>query len=242
MAAMRTVSVLIAILLAVMTQRAESRPLELSLDCTTLPVAEAREPLQARSIELNLHALPGFLLREPGVPKEPLASYPSMKPEWFHLTMIHEALALHASPFGEPTALVPLADVIADVAPAPIAPLLEPVRLLTDLIVNQASEIFATRNVSVGVGDRLDENYAPLHNLAGDIQRGQYLRKDDVTGRQLNFDLRLVLAWRANDTIRLEAGYGIAYLSGEFGPAGPGSDHTSPYLIHGPCAAVNLDF
>ena len=229
---------MIAVVLAIMTQRAESRPLELSLDFTALSATERQEPLEARPIELNLHALPTFLLREPGAPQEPVVGYSSSSPSWFNAPVAHATLALHLAPFTVPSALVPL----ASVAPAAIAPLLEPVRVLTDLIVNRASELLATRNMSVAVGDRLDENYAPLHGLAGDIQRGQYLRSDDVTGRQLNFDVRLVLAWRANDTVRLEAGYGIAYLSGEFGPAGPGSDHTSPYLIHGPCASVCLDF
>ncbi len=228
---------MIAVVLAVMTQRAESRPLELSLDFTTLSATERQEPLEAQTIELNLHALPTFLLHEPGAPQELVVGTPS-SPQWFHAPVAHATLALHLAPFAVPTALVPL----ADVAPAAIAPLLEPVRVLTDLIVSRASELLATRNMTVAVGDRLDENYAPLHGLAGDIKRGQYLRSDDVTGRQLNFDVRLVLAWRANDTVRLEAGYGIAYLSGEFGPAGPGSDHTSPYVIHGPCASVSLDF
>ena len=67
-----------------------------------------------------------------------------------------------------------------------------------------------------------------------------------MTGRQFNFDVRLVLAWRPTGSIRIEAGYAVAYLTGDtqtnFGQNGPLADRASNYLVHGPCAALNLDF
>jgi hypothetical protein len=231
---MRFWNVLVAVVLSTTIwtaeARAEGQSIELSLQ---LPASPSTRPPVARSIELGLYEIPDFLVHPLHALRDTL-SVGTLLPsrEVVHL----ELLPIAAAP------VLPL----ADAAPAPIAPLLEPVRLLADLLVTRASELLATSNMDINVGDRVEEHYTPLHGLAGDIQRGQYLRTDDVTGRQFHFDLRLVIAWRPNDTIRLEAGYGVAYLTGagrtDVGVTGPGTDHAAVYVIHGPCAAVNFDF
>jgi hypothetical protein len=207
-------------------------------------------------VELGLHVLPTFLRKEPRSARDPLEAIlrsPSVEPEWRRIRMVDRervSLRLDVLPVT-PVQLATVDEITRQIESLDmvgltnVVPILEPVRVLSGLIVTQANQLLA-RGMSVELGDRVDTRYTPLKGLAGDIQRGQYLRSDDVTGRQFNFDLRLVLAWRPNGTVRIEAGYAVAYLSGDtrtdFGQTGPLADRSTNYLIHGPCAALNLDF
>jgi hypothetical protein len=233
---------------------AEGAPLHMSIEVGALGTLDARKPLLERRVELGLGSLPDFLRREPTRSHESCGALLPSEPVWLRLRIVPlDRLALHVDGFAAPAlALVPLDEVTRQlqaldvVGITGILPILEPVRVITGVLTSQANELIG-RRMSVELGDRVETRYTALHGLAGTIQRGQYLRTDDVTGRQFNFDVRLVLAWRPNDTIRLEAGYAVAYLSGEgridFGPTGPTTnDHTSSYLVHGPCATINFDF
>lgn len=234
------------VLAAASTLRAESgTPLRLSIGLQALGRVEPQRPLERRTLELALHALPRFLVHEPPHSSREtfLRTDAPPVPEWLRLRALHDRVSLTLRPFANPAPLVP----IIDTAPAILSPLFEPVRILSDLIEAQGNELTGHR-MSVELGEHLEQRYTPLKGIAGDIQRGQYTRADDVTGRQLNVDVRVVIAWRPTDQIRLEAGYGVAYFQGgdsraDFGPTGPlTGDHTTNVLIHGPCAAVNFDF
>ena len=85
-----------------------------------------------------------------------------------------------------------------------------------------------------------------LREFAGALAHGPYSRSDDANGTAITIDIRLVLAWRPDERFRIEAGYAVAYASGEYGAQLDGSHdpagHRSDFLRHGPWAAVGLEF
>lgn len=232
---------------------AEGHRVRLSIGLRALEPTSRASTLDAPSrVELGPYFLPEFLAHEPRQPHDALAGLMTYHsdPEWLRARLSwRDPVSLQLEGFTPaPPVLVPVDEAtrqLEALEPVRVLPLLEPVRVLTSVLTTQANELLF-RGMSFEVGDRVESRYTPLKGLAGDIQRGQYVRSDDVTGRQFNFDVRLVVTWRPTSRVRIEAGYDVAYLSGEttnnFGANGPLTDRTSSYLVHGPCAAFNLDF
>ncbi len=245
-------SVALLVLTTVLSGAAHGETVRARLAVGGIDTGRAPATTGESEVHLDLHKLPGFL--EAGASTRPaldVAPLLPAAPEWFRLKLaLRERPAIryegpaptigNQATLDEVTRQLEQLDMVGITG---IVPILEPVRVLSSIVVAQANQLIA-RGMSVEVSDRVDTRYTPLRGLAGDIQRGQYLRTDDVTGRQFNFDVRLVLAWRPNSTVRFEAGYAIAYLTGTDSAAvGPiGGERSTNYFLHGPCAALNLDF
>ena len=70
--------------------------------------------------------------------------------------------------------------------------------------------------------------------LGAELADGPNLREGDVIRAPLKVDKRVLVGWAATDTLRLELGWNVTYLSGE-----PG---TRTFLSHGPCCGLLLEF
>jgi hypothetical protein len=215
-------------------------PLALSLG-PSLEASSAEPSLEASSLR---HQALTLGLRLPGFLMEPVGAAPAKLDPWIGLgPSVHQLrLALTTSaPFPDESPKASAAERV----PLAFRPLLEPARVLADLIVGEVSNVFQGITWELAASD--DEHHLDfLRDFAGDISRGPYTRKDDVNSLPFSVDLRMVLCWRPTDRIKIEGGYAVAYLAGEpregFGVRGPTDDRRSPVMIHGPCAGCSFSF
>jgi hypothetical protein len=67
------------------------------------------------------------------------------------------------------------------------------------------------------------------------VERGPYLREDDVSRAPVTLDLQAGVEWTTGFAWKIDCGYGVALRSG-------GLFASPDYLRHGPWIALRLDF